>query len=92
MGEIMSAMRGVTPVSGGGGVIAGVSARLQIFVCGLSGHNVLLSFEPGRLSLRCTSCPYQTRGWTLKAPAVSTDPAAHQGRQRRPVLLEQNAQ
>jgi hypothetical protein len=81
----MSATR-VTPVSAGGGVIAGLSARLRVFVCGLGGHDVLLSFEPGRLSLRCTSCPYQTRGWTLK------EPAEHPGRQRRPVLLEQNAQ
>jgi hypothetical protein len=79
------------PVSGGGGLIAVVSARLRIFVCGLGGHDVLLNFEPGRLSLQCTSCPYQTRGWTLKA-AVSMEPAAHQGRHRRPVLLEQNAQ
>jgi hypothetical protein len=76
----------VAPAKARGGVIAGVSGRLRTFVCGLGGHDVLLNFEPGRLSLRCTSCQYETPGWTLK------EPAARPERQRRPVLLEQNAQ
>jgi hypothetical protein len=78
--------RDVAPAKGGGGVITAVSARLRTFVCGLGGHDVLLNFEPGRLSLRCTSCHYESPGWTLK------DPVAHTGRKRRPILLEQSAQ
>jgi hypothetical protein len=82
----------------GGGAIAWASGRLRSFVCGLGGHDVLLNFEPHRLSLRCTSCPYETPGWTLEETAALKDlPAlrdtvAHPGRQRRQVLLEQNAQ
>ena len=80
----------------GGGAITWVSGRLRTFVCGLGGHDVLLNFEPRRLSLRCTSCPYETPGWTLgsalKESAALKDPAAHPERQRRRVLVEQNAQ
>jgi hypothetical protein len=45
-----------------------MSARraLQTFLCGLGGHELMRSFEPNRVCLRCTSCPYQTPGWTLK--------------------------
>jgi hypothetical protein len=45
-----------------------MSARraLQTFLCGLGGHELLRSFEPDRVCLRCTSCPYETTGWTLK--------------------------
>lgn len=39
---------------------------LQAFLCGLSGHELLRSFEPHRVCLRCTSCQYETPGWTLK--------------------------
>jgi hypothetical protein len=46
-----------------------MSARraLQTFLCGLGGHELLRSFEPHRVCLRCTSCPYETPGWTLKS-------------------------
>jgi hypothetical protein len=80
------------PAKAGGGVIAGVSERLRIFVCGLGGHDVLLKFEPGRLSLRCTSCQYETPGCKLKESNARKEPDTHEGRQRRGVLLEQNAQ
>jgi hypothetical protein len=45
-----------------------MSARhaLRSFLCGLGGHELMRSFEPGRVCLRCTSCPYETPGWTLK--------------------------
>ncbi len=39
---------------------------LQTFLCGLGGHELMRSFEPNRVCLRCTSCPYETTGWTLK--------------------------
>jgi hypothetical protein len=80
----------------GGGAITWVSERLRTLVCGLGGHDVLLNFEPRRLSLRCTSCPYETPGWTLesttalKEPAALKGPAAHPERQRRRLLVEQN--
>jgi hypothetical protein len=45
-----------------------MSARhaLRAFLCGLGGHELMRSFEPNRVCLRCTSCPYETQGWTLK--------------------------
>ncbi len=45
-----------------------MSARhaLRSFFCGLGGHELIRSFEPNRVCLRCTSCPYETPGWTLK--------------------------
>ncbi len=45
-----------------------MSARraLQTFLCGLGGHELMRAFEPNRVCLRCTSCPYETPGWTLK--------------------------
>ena len=44
------------------------------FACGLHGHDALLHFEAARLSMRCTTCGYETPGWELK-PAASR-PAA----------------
>jgi len=69
-----------------GGLIAGLSRRLHSLICGMSGHDLLLHVEPGRLSLRCLSCPYETPGWALK------DPSARGAAQRRAALIEQRAQ
>lgn len=40
---------------------------IRQFICGLHGHDELLHFETGRLSMRCTSCGHETPGWELKA-------------------------
>ena len=42
------------------------TARFSRLVCGLGGHELVLSAEPGRLSLKCMSCPYETPGWVIK--------------------------
>ena len=39
---------------------------LRAFLCGLGGHELMRSYEPNRVYMRCTSCHYETRGWTLK--------------------------
>jgi hypothetical protein len=39
------------------------------FICGLHGHDSLLHFEQGRMSLLCSSCGHETPGWDVKAPA-----------------------
>jgi hypothetical protein len=49
---------------------------LQTFLCGLGGHELMRSFEPNRVCLRCTSCPYETPGWTLKNK-TRQPPASH---------------
>jgi hypothetical protein len=37
---------------------------IQSAVCGLHGHDPLLQVEGARLFLRCTTCGYETPGWT----------------------------
>jgi hypothetical protein len=44
-----------------------VTDKVRQFLCGLHGHDALLHFEHGRMSLQCTSCGYETPGWDLKA-------------------------
>lgn len=34
-------------------------------LCAIGGHDLVLHFEPHRLSLRCTNCGYQSRGWEI---------------------------
>ncbi len=44
-----------------------VTDKVRQFFCGLHGHDALLHFEHGRMSLQCTSCGYETPGWDLRA-------------------------
>ena len=63
-----------------------LASRIDQLLCGLSGHELVLNAEPGRLSLKCMSCPYETAGWAIKE---------RDGRSRRQsagVLVEQRAQ
>jgi hypothetical protein len=45
------------------------------FFCGLHGHDALLHFEHGRISLLCTSCGYESPGWEVKAAQNRRDRA-----------------
>ena len=45
--------------------------KVRQMICGLHGHDALLHFEQGRISLQCTSCGYETPGWDLKADAAT---------------------
>jgi hypothetical protein len=67
---------------------ATVASRLSQLICGLSGHQLLLNAEPGRLSLKCMSCPYETPGWTIKEKAYDVRSRC----QTTAVLLEQRVQ
>ena len=64
-----------------------ISSRVSQLLCGLGGHELLLHAEPGRLSLRCMSCPYETPGWTIKEKAAEARPH----REGRGVLIQQPA-
>lgn len=50
-------------------VVGRAVEQLRHFVCGLHGHDALLHFGHGRLSLQCTSCGYETPGWEVGADA-----------------------
>lgn len=43
-------------------------------LCGLHGHDALLHFDQGRISLLCTSCGHESPGWEVKQ-AAATAPA-----------------
>jgi hypothetical protein len=51
-------------------MVTGLVTRMRQMMCGLHGHDALLHFETGRLSMRCTTCGHETPGWDLKAPHV----------------------
>ena len=50
----------------GAGPLARVAVQLHQLVCGLHGHDTLLHFEDGRMSLQCGSCGYETPGWDVR--------------------------
>jgi hypothetical protein len=52
-----------------------VTDKVRQFLCGLHGHDALLHFEHGRMSLQCTSCGYETPGWDLRATEERTQTA-----------------
>jgi hypothetical protein len=43
-----------------------VGEQLRQFICGLHGHDSLLHFGDGRVSLLCSSCGHETPGWEVK--------------------------
>jgi hypothetical protein len=53
-----------------------VTDKVRQFICGLHGHDALLHFEHGRMSLQCTSCGYETPGWDLRAAEQASQPTA----------------
>jgi hypothetical protein len=55
----------------------GILGRLDQLVCGLTGHDELMRFEPNRLSLHCSRCGYQSAGWEVRSPRV--DPVRARG-------------
>jgi hypothetical protein len=46
-------------------VFARAATQVRQLICSLHGHDALLHFEQGRMSLQCTSCGYETPGWDL---------------------------
>jgi hypothetical protein len=53
-----------------------VTDKVRQFLCSLHGHDALLHFEQGRMSLQCTSCGYETPGWNLRANKEPKQPVA----------------
>ena len=41
-------------------------------MCGLVGHEELLQFGKGRMSLKCALCGHETSGWELNEPRPIT--------------------
>ena len=58
------------------GVMARVGEHVRQFICGLHGHDALLHFGDGRVSLLCSSCGYETPGWDVRGSAMARREAA----------------
>ena len=71
------------------GLMSRAASHVRQFMCGLHGHDALLHFEQGRISLQCTSCGYQTPGWDVKRlPAQSEAPQTARHISRLPLIGE----
>jgi hypothetical protein len=65
------------------GFLTRIAEHLRQFVCGLHGHDALLHFDRGRISLLCTSCGYESPGWDVKeAPSGGGGARAESGHMR----------
>ena len=71
------------------GLVARAMIQVRQFVCGLHGHDALLHFEDGRMSLQCSSCGYQSPGWDVRRSAARPEPAEAPRRAIRLPLLGQ---
>jgi hypothetical protein len=54
-------------------ILRGVGESVRQFLCGLHGHDSLLHFEKGRMSLLCSSCGHETPGWDVKTAPAQRD-------------------
>ena len=45
-----------------------IGRPLRRFLRGLGGHELMRSYSPGRICLRCVSCACESPGWTLREP------------------------
>jgi len=71
------------------GPVGRAAERVRQFLCGLHGHDALLHFEQGRISLQCTSCGYQTPGWDVNGvPAQAEAPLPARQIIRLPLISE----
>ena len=71
---IDSSHRTMAPLDPAPGFITRGMMRVRQFVCGLHGHDALLHFEQGRMSLQCTSCGYQSPGWDVRTAPARREP------------------
>jgi hypothetical protein len=58
------------------GLLARLTTKFRQGVCGLHGHDSLLHFENGRMSLLCSSCGHETPGWDVSGRAARQQAAA----------------
>ena len=66
--------------------------QVRQFVCGLQGHDSLLHFGDGRVSLLCSSCGHETPGWDVKGTLARRQAATPDRRVvRMPLVSERRA-
>lgn len=47
------------------GLLSRVTLRFRQRICALQGHDSLLHFDNGRISLLCSSCGHESPGWDV---------------------------
>jgi hypothetical protein len=52
-------------------MLSATALRVTQLWCGLHGHVVMLHFEPHKLSLQCSQCGYESKGWEVGYPMTS---------------------
>jgi len=62
-----------------------ITKRLGQLQCGITGHNIMLRYEPARLSLQCTHCGYESPGWEIAPRRASRPPHASSARLSPPI-------
>ena len=62
------------------GLLARLAAKIRQGVCALHGHDSLLHFDKGRMSLMCYSCGHESPGWDVGKHAGRHHTAASPGR------------
>jgi hypothetical protein len=71
------------------GPVSRAVKQVRQFMCGLHGHDSLLHFESGRISLQCTSCGHETPGWDInRTVARAAEAAPKAGVLRLPIIHE----
>jgi hypothetical protein len=45
-----------------------LAACVRRTLCGMRGHDLVLHFEPRRMSLQCVDCGWESSGWTIDRP------------------------
>jgi hypothetical protein len=69
------------------GLLSKAALQLRQFMCGLHGHDSLMHFEQGRISLLCASCGHETPGWDVRAsPLARTKPESSHRVVRMPLI------
>jgi hypothetical protein len=60
------------------GLFSQMTSKLRQGLCGLHGHDALMHFEKGHISLLCISCGHQSAGWEFGGGAArrATAPSA----------------
>jgi hypothetical protein len=58
------------------GLLARLTVKIRQRVCGLHGHDSLLHFDNGRISLMCSSCGHETPGWDVSGRAARQQAAS----------------
>jgi hypothetical protein len=57
------------------GLLSRVTLKFRQRMCGLHGHDSLLHFDNGRMSLLCSSCGHESPGWQVGGIAPQLVPS-----------------